>query len=278
MIRPQRLQLTGSSGAGLAFGLFGPARFRAPKLPGWTHGNEITVLAPDPSPIMVQRSPGRTGWGSIERTDSQWKEQMNSVPSSPPDPPGPAVHGYVPHFFMNQKLTAMINRYELRLPDGSGAPGQMIAFAEQKRMKIKEEVYFFTDKTKTTQLFSFKSRQAIDMHAKTDILDNGGNPIAWFEKDFAKSLLRSTWHLHYGDVDATGTEKSLPKAIIRRVIDELPLRFDFDFVDQDGGQPVLSVNRQRTLRDRYEVRVPDQRLAFPVAAAMTVALDAFQGR
>lgn len=201
-----------------------------------------------------------------------------SFPPPQPGPSGSAVPGHVPHFFMHQKLTAMINRYQLLLPDSAGGPGPMIAFAEQKRMKIKEEVNFFTDETKTTRLFSFKSRQAIDMHAKTDVFDNDGAVIGWFEKDFARSLLRSTWHLHYGDVDATGHEKSLPKAIIRRVIDELPLRFDFDFVDQASGQAVLSVDRQRTLRDRYEVTVPDPRLPFPLAAAMTVALDAFQGR
>jgi uncharacterized protein YxjI len=144
-------------------------------------------------------------------------------------------------------------------------------------MKIKEEVYFFTDEAKTTPLFSLKSRQAIDMHARTDILDNQGNPIAWFEKDFTKSLLRSTWHLHYGDVTATGQERSLPKAIIRRFWD-LPLRFDFDFVDGATGQTVLHVDRQASLRDRYEVTVADERIDFAVAAAMTVALDAFQSR
>lgn len=186
--------------------------------------------------------------------------------------------GHVPRFFVHQKLTAMINRYRVLIPDAAGEPGPLVAFAEQKRMKIKEEVYFFTDEAKTVPLFSFKSRQAIDMHARTDILDNHGNQIAWFEKDFKRSLLRSTWHLHYAGTQATGQERSLPKAVIRRVLDDLPLRFDFDFIEAGTGQVVLSVDRQRTLRDRYEVDVPDPRIELPVAAAMTVALDAFQGR
>ena len=41
---------------------------------------------------------------------------------------------------------------------------------------------------------------------------------------------------------------------------------------------MLSVDRQRSLRDRYDVTVPDPTLDFRLAAAMTVALDAFQGR
>lgn len=190
----------------------------------------------------------------------------------------PSDFPHVERFFVHQKLTAMINRYQILAPDGEGKPGALIGFAEQKRLKLKEEVYFFADEAKTTPLFSFKSRQMIDMHARTDILDNAGNQIAWFEKDFKRSLLRSTWHLHYADVDATGQERSFPKAIIRRVIDDLPLRFDFDFVDNSNDQLVLSVVRKRSLRDRYDVSVSDPRIGFPVAAAMTVALDAFQGR
>jgi hypothetical protein len=179
---------------------------------------------------------------------------------------------------MHQKLTAMVNRYRILLPDPTGSPGPLIAFAEQKRLKIKEEVYFFSDEAKTVPLFSFKSRQAIDMHARTDIFDNTGNQIAWFEKDFKQSLLRSTWHLHYGDTTATGQERHMGKAILRRVFSDLPLRFDFDFVDNATGQVVMSVDRQRSLRDRYDVSVHDERIDFPAAAAMTVALDAFMGR
>ena len=91
------------------------------------------------------------------------------------------------------------------------------------------------------------------------------------------SLLRSTWHLHYNDVDARGQERSMATAIIRRFVD-IPLRFHFDFVDVASGELVLAVERQRSLRDRYEVNVADPRLDVRVAAAMTVALDAFQGR
>ena len=194
-------------------------------------------------------------------------------------PTGSTGLGHVPRFFVHQKLTAMVNRYRILLPDAAtGEPGPLVAFAEQKRMKIKEEVYFFADEAKTTPLFSFKSRQAIDMHARSDILDNNGNQIAWFEKDFKQSLLRSTWHLHYADTDATGQERSFPKALIRRVFNDLPLRFDFDFLESTTGQVVMSVDRQFSLRDRYQVEVHDPRIELPVAAAMTVALDAFQGR
>ncbi|MFH1834387.1 MAG: hypothetical protein ABH877_05125 [bacterium] len=190
---------------------------------------------------------------------------------------GPPISGHVPRFFVNQKLTAMVNRYEIRAPGPDGRPGELLALAQQKRLKIKEEVIFYRDDTKSEVLFSFKSRQAIDMHAQTDVFDAQGNVIGWFRKDFKKSLLRSTWHLHYGAVEVRGQERSNTTAIIRRLVD-LPLRYHFDFNDVIADQTVLSVERQRSLRDRYEVNVADPRLDFRVAAAMTVALDAFQGR
>jgi hypothetical protein len=41
---------------------------------------------------------------------------------------------------------------------------------------------------------------------------------------------------------------------------------------------VLVSERQKAIRDRYTVTVPDPRLDFRVAASMAVALDALQSR
>ncbi len=183
---------------------------------------------------------------------------------------------HVPQFIMRQKVTAVTNKYRFMPPD-AGKKGPLLAFAQQKKMKLKEEVHFHADEQRTQELFSFKSRQKLDLHATTDILDLSGNAIGTFTKDFTKSLVKSTWHLEYGDVTALGAEASTGKAVFRRIVD-LPLRFDFSFVDKETDQQVMHVGRDRSLRDHYTVSVPDQRLPFAVAAAMCVALDAFQGR
>ena len=57
-----------------------------------------------------------------------------------------------------------------------------------------------------------------------------------------------------------------------------PFVFHFDFIDNGTRQPVMSSERKWTLRDRYVVDVPDERLDFRLAAAMAVALDALQAR
>lgn len=183
---------------------------------------------------------------------------------------------YLPAFTVKQKLTLMVNRYEIHAAGPDGQPGQLMAFAEQKRLAFKEQVTFFTDESKSRPVFSFKARQALDLGAGYDVFDERGEAIGHFKKDFGQSLLRSTFHLHgpHG-LNATGQERNQAVAIVRRFVD-LPLAFHFDFLQE--GRPVMHVDRQFSMRDRYTVNVPDPRLDFRLAAAMTVALDALMAR
>lgn len=192
-------------------------------------------------------------------------------------------------FAVVQKITMMVNRYEIRelLPDGR--EGALLAVAQQKRMAFKEQVTFFADESRSVPLFGFKARQRLDLGATYDVTDAHGQPIGGFRKDFAKSLLRSTWHLasggSTGHVEAVGSERSPGIAIARRLWEMLPVvenlpspfLFHFDFVDP-AGQVVMSSVRKRSLRDRYVVTVPGARVDGRVAAAMAVALDALQSR
>ena len=193
---------------------------------------------------------------------------------------------YVPAFFVKQRITVMVNRYEIRAANADGSEGPLMAFAEQKRMKLKEEVNFFTDESKSRRVFSFKARQRLDVHAEHDVLDEYGQPLGMFSKQFGASLLRSTWNLSAPGVEAVGRERSQFIAVLRRIwgfipyIGEVwvPFVFHFDFVDQHTGALVMSSQKKIGFRDSYTVTVPDPRLDFRVAAAMAVALDALQSR
>jgi uncharacterized protein YxjI len=189
-------------------------------------------------------------------------------------------------FSLRQKITMMVNRYELRPLAADGTEGPLIAMAQQKRMAFKEQVTFYSDEARTQPVFGFKARKRLDLAATYDVTDAQGTPIGEFRKDFGKSLLRSTWHLTTPDgLAAVGQERSQGVAIARRVIEmaSLPvfLRFHFDFTTPNG-EIVLTSERQRSLRDRYELTVPKladgKQLDWRVAAAMAVALDALQGR
>jgi hypothetical protein len=188
-------------------------------------------------------------------------------------------------FLVTQRLTMMVNRYEIRAVASDGSPGDLLALAQQKRMAFKEEVTFYADEDRRSPVFSFKARSRLDLGATYDVRDAAGTPIGLFRKDFAKSLLRSTWHLESAGVEATGRERSAAVAVARRAWEMLPVvenlpspfLFHFDFLDP-AGQLVLSSRRARSLRDRYDVTVPGARVDGRVAAAMAVALDALQSR
>ncbi len=200
-----------------------------------------------------------------------------------------SIAGY-DRFTIKQKITMMVNRYEIRAVDANGGEGPLIAIAQQKRMAFKEQVMFYADEARTQPVFGFKARQRMDLAATYDVTDAAGIPIGSFRKEFAKSLLRSTWQLTATDgLQATGTERNQNVAIARRlweivpIISELPspFLFHFDFTAPDGSI-VLSSVRRRSLRDRYDVELPTSpngwRLDWRVGAAMAVALDALQSR
>ena len=180
-------------------------------------------------------------------------------------------------FMVKQRITMMVNRYEIRAIGPNGEEGAILALAQQKRMAFKEEVTFYADEARQLPVFSFKARSAMDLGATYDVKDGTGAPIGMFRKDFAKSLLRSTWHLEAAGVAAVGQETNMAIAIIRRIQDTIPLPFHFEFTDT-AGQVVLSSVRKWALRDTYLVEVPAARLDGRVAAAMAVALDALQSR
>jgi uncharacterized protein YxjI len=194
--------------------------------------------------------------------------------------------GHIPTFLVKQHITMMVNRYEVTSANADGTEGSLLAFAQQKRMSFKEEVTFYTDATRSTKLFSFKARHGLDVRAEQDVFDAEGNAIGWFKKEFATSLLRSTWQLSYAGVQSRGQERRPIIAILRRVWDFIPVLgevwvpfvFHFDFVDLATGQTVMVSERRKSIRDRYIVTVPDPRLDFRVAASMAVALDALQSR
>jgi uncharacterized protein YxjI len=184
---------------------------------------------------------------------------------------------YLPHFMVKQKLTMMVNRYEISETDSSGNPTRLMALAEQKRMAFKEQVTFYSDSAKSRPVFGFKARRKLDLNAGYDITDESGEQIGFFRKDFGASLLRSTFHVEGPGYTGTGQERNQVAGLLRRFteLDFIPIHFDF--VDS-AGAPLFSVDRKMSIGDRYRVEVPDPRVDFRVAAAIAVGLDALMSR
>lgn len=187
---------------------------------------------------------------------------------------------------MHQKLTLMVNRYQVFLDD-AGSPGELVAFVEQKRATLKEQVTIYTGEDKQDVLAEVKARKLIDMSHTYDVTTPDGEPIGVFSKNFRKSMYRSTWSLEqHGEPPVTVSERSRALAGVRRawnlipipMIDEFPfpMRYHFDFTR--GETVVGSVDKTARLSDQYLIRIEDDRLDRRLMIAMAMALDALQGR
>lgn len=184
-----------------------------------------------------------------------------------------------------QRVTFMINRYVVTAAEPDGSPGPVLAFAEQKRLKLKEEITFFTGPDKREVLFRLKARSVLDLGATYDVTESNGAQIGTMRKDFARSLLRSTWHLDQPGVgQATGEESNLFVALLRRVwgwlpfVDWIPFVWPYHFTFTIDGQPAFHVRKKIAFRDKYDVSIDDDRLDRRLVIAQTIALDALQSR
>jgi uncharacterized protein YxjI len=195
-------------------------------------------------------------------------------------------------FLLRQRFRPIVNQYEFTLPTPDGRPGRPVCFVEQERFKFKEDIRFYADDSKQTELMRLKARQRFDPRARYDITDAGGTKIGEIQKVFGESLLRSTYRLY----DATGTEvasareKSLPVALIRRFIglvpfiggftDWVPIPYHFEF---RRGDAILATNTRSAfkLRDTYTIDLsgdPQRTLDRRLVLAAAVGMDALQAR
>jgi hypothetical protein len=191
-------------------------------------------------------------------------------------------------FFVDQLIRPIANLYRISVLGPEGAsPGQPLAFVRQKKLAIKEDIRFFADESETEELFRIKARQLFELRARYDVTTPAGERLGVLEKVFGRSLLRSTWRVLDAQEQevATAHEKSMPVAILRRVIDAVPfgelVPIVFQFTIFLDGHEAGELRRPIGVRDRYILRLsgdPERRIDRRVAVALAVALDALQSR
>lgn len=199
-----------------------------------------------------------------------------------------------PKLTVEQKITAFVNKYAVYATDREGNKGQLVAFAQQKRLTFKEQVIFYGDEAKTQPIFTLRAEKVLDVHGKFVIEDMQGNRIGAFKKEFKASLIKSTWNIldTTDQPKTTVTENSLTLALFRRFAGFLPiigdmieviswfLRYHFSFIDTNG-QEIGKYKKMTLFRDHYMLSVTDEAYSqedWRVLAAVAVALDALQGR
>jgi uncharacterized protein YxjI len=182
----------------------------------------------------------------------------------------------------------VINRYEFSLADDGAEP---FCFVEQARFKFKEDIRFYTDESKSTELLRIKARQRFDPKATYDVNGADGGKIGEIQKVFGRSLFRSTYAIISPSGTVTAQEMNPIVALFRRLVgfipyvgdfaDWLPIPYHFEFLREDGE--LLGHHRRRigTFRDVYDIdmspdagRTLDRRLVLAIA----VGMDALQAR
>src|SRR5215207_7069864 len=193
------------------------------------------------------------------------------------------------HFFVQQKFAPIANVYRISAVAPDGNPGELVAFVKQKRMKIREQIDFYTDESQAVPLL--RARKVFEFRGMTDVLlPDGGQGIGTVKKNFAMSLVRSSWSVldPAGREVATARESSMFFAVLRRIWDLVPfvgdvpyfIPFHFDIHGPDGRLLGTYVRRW-ALRDRYLMDLsgdPQRLLDRRLMLAFTVALDALQDR
>lgn len=199
-----------------------------------------------------------------------------------------------PRLIIEQKITVLVNRYEIYSVTSDGTKESLIAFAEQKRLAFKEKVSFYTDSKKQQIVFTFRAEKVMDVHGKYFVEDTDGNVVGVFRKEFGKSLINSTWNMLGADdsVKLTVSESNMVLAIARRYIGWIPLigelldiatnfiKYHFSFKTGDNTE-VGQYKKTTLFRDHYMLSMNDEAYAeqdWRVFAAMAVALDALQSR
>ena len=190
-------------------------------------------------------------------------------------------------FVVRQLIKPMVNIYRVTAGDDPKAPGPLVAYVRQKRLAFKEQITVFADENENQLLFQIKARRMIEIGGSYDVTAADGSPIGVLEKQFKRSLVRSTWSVK----DPSGAEvmwaqeTSAAIAILRRVkevfpyADMIPLPYGFSFTR--NSVEIGTFRRVMSLRDQYVMdlsadveKAIDRRLAI----ALAIALDALQGR
>ncbi len=192
-------------------------------------------------------------------------------------------------FLIQQIFRPIANEYRISAPPAGDEEGTPLLFVKQKKLKIKEDIRFRLSPDDDAHLFMIKSKTVFEFRGRHEVLESDGSVIGTLEKDFAKSLIRSHWHVRNanGEELFEAYESSLLLGIVRRVADFapdwlsllqwLPFNFTLRRGDEEAGKYRRVLGK---LRDRYVLELGEglHDADRCLVLAFAIALDALQDR
>ena len=164
---------------------------------------------------------------------------------------------------------------------------KLICLAHAKAFKLKEQVTFYADETKSTPLFSIAARSIIDLGATYDISDVGGQRLGSLRrKGLRSTFIRDEWLLLDPQEQPLGniTEDTTGLGLLRRYVDFVsllvPQRFSMQLKDQVVGSMQQNKNpftvRLQCSYDQAAVQSLDNRLLIAIPNLLAI-IEARQG-
>jgi uncharacterized protein YxjI len=190
-------------------------------------------------------------------------------------------------YLVDQLIRPLINLYRVTpLAAGDTPLRAPVAYVRQKRMAIKEDIRFYADEAETKEIFRIKARSLLDIGGSRYDVFAGDEQLGTMEHRFGASLLRTKWAVQTANGPTlTAQERSLPLALLRRVIDFVPygelvpIPYNFELLLDD--RVIGSLTRRFQLRDTYVLDLSgdtERRIDRRVAIALAIGLDTMQNR
>lgn len=135
------------------------------------------------------------------------------------------------------------------------AHGQVVGFCNQKAFRFREDIRFYTDESKQTELFAMKARSVLDFSTTYDVeLPDGTRLGSLRRKGIASSLVRDEWNVFGPPEDPADPasapqigvihEDSVGKALLRRFIELAAVIFPQSFTLARADGTPIAVFRQ----------------------------------
>ena len=157
------------------------------------------------------------------------------------------------------------------------AEDNIVAYSQQKRFKLKEDIFLYTDESCTEALVRIKARSMIDVWSTYDIFDaKTGETIGAAKRKGLLSIFKDTWKL----LDAQGNEYGElvedSIAILRRFVPFIPAKFHFNV----PGQPEITLHQRfNPIIKKTDVFIPPEHtLDRRLIAAVALLNSAIEGR
>lgn len=187
------------------------------------------------------------------------------------------------HVHQKEKATSLTYRV---FADADGKPGELVAFAQERKWAFKEKVTVYADEAKETEIARLGPRKVPELSHGRVVTAPDGKQLGVFGLRLSKSMAKTTWFIEQDGLPRiTARERDPKTAVFRRVWNlaqpdwlEVPFLFKYHFDLVLDDQVVGAVEKRKNLDERYLARAEDDRLDRRLLIAFAVALDVLQYR